>query len=130
MLDLGRYEYHDDDKNSHKFWSCHFNERHKTYTTSWGRVGARAQIKQGLTEAEVNKKIAEKVSKGYVKVHDDSSRKRTVRSESSKGYVKVHDDSSRKRTEIRSKLKRNPKPKPVETPSEHFMDQLRRLGDE
>jgi predicted DNA-binding WGR domain protein len=68
---LGIYEYHDDSfgkRGSHKFWEIHYDSREGTYTTAWGRVGARAQAKQGLSGSEALKKIQEKIGKGYHKV--------------------------------------------------------------
>jgi len=63
---LGRYEFHSDTTNSHKFWHVYYDERTRSYTCEWGRCGRVAQKrKPGMTEAEARKKISEKVNKGY-----------------------------------------------------------------
>jgi len=63
---LGRYEYKNEETNADKFWTCTFDATTKTYTTSWGRSGCRAQYKKGLSDGEAYAKIAEKLGKGYM----------------------------------------------------------------
>jgi len=63
---LGRYEFHSEVSNSHKFWHVYYDENRGSYTCEWGRVGYAAQKKKNdMTEAQARKKISEKINKGY-----------------------------------------------------------------
>ena len=63
---LGRYEFHSEVSNSHKFWHVYYDENSGSYTCEWGRCGRAAQKKKhGMTEAQARKKISEKINKGY-----------------------------------------------------------------
>lgn len=63
---LGRYEFHSEVSNSHKFWHIYYDNTSGSYTCEWGRVGRVAQQqKRGMTEAQARTKISEKISKGY-----------------------------------------------------------------
>lgn len=65
---LGRYVYYNPQKNSNKFWECTYNPETKRYDTKWGRNGNAPQdTKCGLDAYEAEKKIREKMSKGYSK---------------------------------------------------------------
>ncbi len=65
---LGRYEFHDESVNSHKFWTISYDHDSGTYTRNWGRVGALGQSNGGTTGFEALKAIQGKISKGYIKV--------------------------------------------------------------
>lgn len=60
---LGYYEFHDDSKNSHKFWSIDDIGDGKC-VISWGRIGTTGQ-KQTKDLGQGMKKVREKLSKGY-----------------------------------------------------------------
>ena len=70
MLNLGRYEYHNDAKNSHKYWDIRKNS-HGTYIASWGRVETSPQSRE-YSEDEAAQKITEKVRKGYSLAHTET----------------------------------------------------------
>jgi predicted DNA-binding WGR domain protein len=62
---LGRYEC--TLANHNKFWHVYRDLDGTTYVTEWGKIGAQAQgRKAGLDEVEVERKVREKIGKGYV----------------------------------------------------------------
>ncbi len=70
----GRYEFHDDSINSHKYWTLTYDKREGTYTTAWGRIGSRGQAKPGLSGDQALKKVQEKISKGYKLIKKDGTK--------------------------------------------------------
>ena len=74
---FGRYEFHNDETNSHKFWSCEPSSPGYC-EIRWGRVGSdgSSQIKP-LDEGQ--RKISEKISKGYRLVKKYSALTKTNR---------------------------------------------------
>lgn len=60
---FGRYEYHSDPENSHKFWEIKQLPNGQA-EVHWGRVGTRGQS-QIVTESEALKRAGEKSAKGY-----------------------------------------------------------------
>lgn len=61
-----RYEY--TDSWSDKFWEITYPEDGKSYTASWGKRGTlgTSKTKHKTSLAEIEKKIREKLNKGYV----------------------------------------------------------------
>lgn len=82
---LGRYEYHNDSENSHKFYHIVYDRNQQTYIAAWGRVGTKGQYK-AYTEAEALRKIREKIGKGYRK--DQSGRYEETIGENSIDWIK------------------------------------------
>ena len=67
MIDniLGRYEC--TLSNHNKFWHVYRDLDGVTYVTEWGKIDNPAQgRKAGLSEGEVERKVREKLGKGYV----------------------------------------------------------------
>jgi len=61
---LGRYEC--TLANHNKFWHVYRDLDGKTYVTEWGKIDSQAQgRKAGLSAGEVERKVREKISKGY-----------------------------------------------------------------
>lgn len=64
------FEYHDDEKNSHKFWEIEVND--KFCITRYGRIGNLPQESKKKFESdlqakkEAEKLIKQKISKGYI----------------------------------------------------------------
>jgi predicted DNA-binding WGR domain protein len=60
----GRYEFVQG--TSAKQWTIYFDKASGKYITEWGKIGQQAQgRKDGLSEVEAQKKIREKLNKGY-----------------------------------------------------------------
>lgn len=65
------FTYHDNDRNSHKFWWIKLNGADYTYTVGWGRIGTPGQTKTkmgppGRINSYVSNLIQSKRAKGYV----------------------------------------------------------------
>jgi len=68
---LGRYEFHSQSTDSHKFYHVYFDHMTGTYTCEHGRCGRTSmKIMRGIPEEKALKKIVEKINKGYEKVTD------------------------------------------------------------
>jgi len=66
-----RLEYHDSYANSHKFYELvEIGRKTGTVLAKWGRVGARGDEKV-YEYHEAQKKLREKLRKGYVKIYGD-----------------------------------------------------------
>lgn len=76
---LGRYEYHNDAKNSHKFYEMipaldalgahrRNSQGEFLYEARWGRIGSKPQPPKIYTETEASEKLVEKRGKAYEKV--------------------------------------------------------------
>lgn len=65
---LGRYEYHCNEENSHKYWWLIYDKSTRTYIAAYGRVRAKAQTTEYVGDAVAMKKVKEKIKKGYVKL--------------------------------------------------------------
>jgi predicted DNA-binding WGR domain protein len=68
--DLGRYEYHSNEENSHKFWWLIYDKTTRTYIAAWGRVGAKPQTKEYVGDSVAFKKVQEKLKKGYRRINN------------------------------------------------------------
>lgn len=64
---VGYYEYHNDAKNSHKFYEIVDNED-GTYHTRWGRIGTKGQKGGSIVAAHAQGKCEAKLRRGYVVV--------------------------------------------------------------
>jgi len=64
---LGRYHCIDPSKNHRKFWHIVFDRSTQTYIATWGRIGNSSPAPKEYTEAQVRKKVREKIKKGYYK---------------------------------------------------------------
>ncbi len=62
---LGRYEYHNNLENSHKYWWLVYDKENRTYTAAYGRVGSHAQTTEYIGDTVALKKVKEKLKKGY-----------------------------------------------------------------
>lgn len=76
---LGRYEFHDNNANSHKFWTISYDSKNGSYIRTWGRIGADGQSQNDLTGVGALKLIQEKISKGYRKVEDEIPERKALR---------------------------------------------------
>jgi predicted DNA-binding WGR domain protein len=63
ISDLLRLEYHDDYKNSHKFYEW-VTMTDGTHLVRWGRIDTKGQS-QTVTRDEAKKRVDEKIRKGY-----------------------------------------------------------------
>lgn len=63
---LGRYEY--SDETSNKFWKIVESKRPGHYEATWGRIGTAGQGQTVYEAIQAQKKINEKISKGYLLV--------------------------------------------------------------
>ena len=70
-LKLGRYEYHSDAENSHKFWIV--EKDGSRFKVRWGRVNTKGSEPLFYdSESYIQKKINGKISEGYKRVSGDT----------------------------------------------------------
>ena len=68
MSIYGRYELIDPTKNHRKFWHIVYDQSKQVCIATWGRIGNRSPEPKEYTVAEAQKKIQQKLKKGYEKV--------------------------------------------------------------
>jgi len=64
---FGRYECIDPSKNHNKFWHIVVDRTNNKVYATWGRIGNRSPTPKEYTIAQAEKKVREKIKKGYVK---------------------------------------------------------------
>ena len=60
----GRYEYHNDQERSHKFWEC-LQQQDQQFLIRWGKIGAKKPQQQIVGRWTAEERIREKLKKGY-----------------------------------------------------------------
>ena len=75
-MSYGRYEFHDDDVNSHKYWEIKPLGNGQA-EVRWGRVGSQGQS-QVVGEGEALKRAGEKLRKGYEMIDAYSASKKST----------------------------------------------------
>ena len=68
MSIYGRYEMKNPSTNTNKFWWVVYDRSKQVVICTWGRIGNQSPPPKEYTVAEAEKKIREKLKKGYVKV--------------------------------------------------------------
>jgi len=68
MSIYGRYEMVNSATNTNKFWWIVFDQSKQVCICTWGRIGNRSPSPKEYTIAEAEKKIKQKLKKGYEKV--------------------------------------------------------------
>jgi len=68
MSIYGRYEMRNPATNTSKFWWIVFDRSKQVAICTWGRIGNSSPPPKEYTVAEAEKKIREKLKKGYSKV--------------------------------------------------------------
>jgi len=94
-MSYGRYEFHDDDVNSHKYWEIKPLGNGQA-EVRWGRVGSQGQS-QVVGEGEALKRAGEKLRKGYEMVDAYSSSKKSAPPTMTVKSVKAKKEPRKKR---------------------------------
>lgn len=68
MSNFGRYEMVDRASNTSKFWWIVFDQSKQVCICTWGRIGNHSPPPKEYTLEEAEKKVREKLKKGYSKV--------------------------------------------------------------
>jgi len=73
-MNYGRYEMVNQDTNTSKFWHIVYDKSKQVAICTWGRIGNRSPSPKEYTLDEAEKKIRQKLKKGYTKVsgYDES----------------------------------------------------------
>ena len=65
---FGRYECIDPENNHKKFWWIVLHQSKQKVLATWGRIGHQSPSPKEYTIEEAQRKVREKLKKGYVKV--------------------------------------------------------------